>query len=162
MKNEMTLHFDDTVFDKLRGDADQVLQKLLSNMTQKGSMEGKVTITIDVSFIEETVQNMEPNIDGDQRLVHTPKFTHKIGSVLQIKNEQKGGMTCDGMEMVWDEERKEYILKPISGASQMSFYDMGYRDTDDTGINEDKIGIPGDGIGLLTTNEDAGYEDENY
>lgn len=120
----MTLHFDDAVFDKLRGDADQVLQKLLSNMTQKGSTEGKVTITIDVSFIEETVQNMEPDIDGELRLVHTPKFTHKIGSVLQIKNEQKGGMICDGMEMVWDEERKEYVLKPILGGEQMSFYDM--------------------------------------
>jgi hypothetical protein len=121
---EMTLHFDDAVFDKLRGDADQVLQKLLSNMTQKGSTEGKVTITIDVSFIEETVQNMEPDIDGELRLVHTPKFTHKIGSVLQIKNEQKGGMICDGMEMVFDEERKEYILKSILGGEQMSFYDM--------------------------------------
>ena len=120
----MTLHFDDAVFDKLRGDADQVLQKLLSNMTQKGSTEGKVTITIDVSFIEETVQNMEPDIDGELRLVHTPKFTHKIGSVLQIKNEQKGGMICDGMEMVFDEERKEYILKSILGGEQMSFYDM--------------------------------------
>lgn len=120
----MTLHFDDAVFDKLRGDADQVLQKLLSNMTQKGSTEGKVTITIDVSFIEETVQNMEPDIDGELRLVHTPKFTHKIGSVLQIKNEQKGGMICDGMEMVWDEESKEYVLKPILGGEQMSFYDM--------------------------------------
>ncbi len=125
---EMTLHFDDAVFDKLRGDADQVLQKLLSNMTQKGSTEGKVTITIDVSFIEETVQNMEPDIDGELRLVHTPKFTHKIGSVLQIKNEQKGGMICDGMEMVWDEERKEYVLKPILGGEQMSFYDMENKD----------------------------------
>ena len=124
----MTLHFDDAVFDKLRGDADQVLQKLLSNMTQKGSTEGKVTITIDVSFIEETVQNMEPDIDGELRLVHTPKFTHKIGSVLQIKNEQKGGMICDGMEMVWDEERKEYVLKPILGGEQMSFYDMENKD----------------------------------
>ena len=125
---EMTLHFDDAVFDKLRGDADQVLQKLLSNMTQKGSTEGKVTITIDVSFLEETVQNMEPDIDGELRLVHTPKFTHKIGSVLQIKNEQKGGMICDGMEMVWDEERKEYILKPILGGEQMSSYDMENKD----------------------------------
>ena len=125
---EMTLHFDDAVFDKLRGDADQVLQKLLSNMTQKGSTEGKVTITIDVSFIEETVQNMEPDIDGELRLVHTPKFTHKIGSVLQIKNEQKGGMICDGMEMVLDEERKEYILKSILGGEQMSFYDMENKD----------------------------------
>lgn len=88
---ETTLHFEDDTFKKLRTDADQVLQKLLANMAEKGSLEGKMTITIDVSFTEETVQNRDPNIEGDMRIVHTPKFQHKVGSVLQIKNEQKGG-----------------------------------------------------------------------
>ena len=94
---ETTLHFEDDTFKKLRTDADQVLQKLLANMAEKGSLEGKMTITIDVSFTEETVQNRDPNIEGDMRIVHTPKFQHKVGSVLQIKNEQKGDMNCDGM-----------------------------------------------------------------
>lgn len=93
--DEMTLHLKDEVFDKLRNDADEVLQKLLTNMTEKGSTEGKLTITIDISFFEETIQNRNPEIDGDRRLVHTPKFSHKVGSVLQIKNEQKGGINCD-------------------------------------------------------------------
>lgn len=96
---ETTLHFEDDTFKKLRTDADQVLQKLLANMAEKGSLEGKMTITIDVSFTEETVQNRDPNIEGDMRVVHTPKFQHKVGSVLQIKNEQKGDMNCDGMEV---------------------------------------------------------------
>lgn len=46
---ETTLHFEDDTFKKLRTDADQVLQKLLANMAEKGSLEGKMTITIDVS-----------------------------------------------------------------------------------------------------------------
>ena len=96
---ETTLHFEDDTFKKLRTDADQVLQKLLANMAEKGSLEGKMTITIDVSFTEEAVQNRDPNIEGDMRVVHTPKFQHKVGSVLQIKNEQKGDMNCDGMEV---------------------------------------------------------------
>ena len=122
--DEMTLHLKDEVFDKLRNDADEVLQKLLTNMTEKGSTEGKLTITIDISFFEETIQNRNPEIDGDRRLVHTPKFSHKVGSVLQIKNEQKGGVNCDGFEMVYDYGKKEYVLKPILGGEQMSFYDM--------------------------------------
>ena len=36
---ERTLHFEDETFAKLRNDADQVLQKLLSNMAEKGSQE---------------------------------------------------------------------------------------------------------------------------
>lgn len=36
---ETTLHFEDETFKKLRDDADQVLQKLLANMAEKGSPE---------------------------------------------------------------------------------------------------------------------------
>jgi hypothetical protein len=121
---ETTLHFEDDTFKKLRTDADQVLQKLLANMAEKGSLEGKMTITVDVSFTEETVRNRDANIEGDTRVIHTPKFQHKVGSVLQIKNEQKGDMNCDGMEMVWDSEKGEYVLRPITGRDQMSIFDM--------------------------------------
>lgn len=121
---DKTLHFDDDTFKNLRMDADQVLQRLLANMAEKGSLDGRLTITIDVSFIEETVQNRHTNFDGDMRVVHTPKFQHKVGSVLQIKNEQKGNINCDGMEMVWDNEKGEYILRPITGRDQMSIFDI--------------------------------------
>lgn len=121
-----TLHIDDDTFKKMRTDADQVLQKLLKNMAEKGSLDGRLTITLDVSFTEETVQNRDPDIEGDTRIVHTPKFQHKVGSVLQIKNEQKGDMNCDGMEMVWDDEKGEYVLRPITGRDQMSIFDMEY------------------------------------
>lgn len=119
-----TLHIEDEVFKKMRMDADQVLQKLLKNMAEKGSLEGRLTITLDLSFTEEMVQNRDPDIEGETRIVHTPKFQHKVGSVLQIKNEQKGDMNCDGMEMVWDDEKGEYVLRPITGRDQMSIFDM--------------------------------------
>lgn len=119
-----TLHIDDDTFKKMRTDADQVLQKLLKNMTEKGSLNGRLTIILDVSFTQETVQNRDPDIEGDTRIVHTPKFQHKVGSVLQIKNEQKGNMNCDGMEMIWDDEKGEYVLQPITGRNQMSIFDM--------------------------------------
>lgn len=119
-----TLHIEDDTFKNMRMDADQVLQKLLKNMAEKGSLEGRLTITLDLSFTEEMVQNRDPDIDGETRIVHTPKFQHKVGSVLQIKNEQKGDINCDGMEMVWDEDKGEYVLRPITGRDQMSIYDM--------------------------------------
>lgn len=128
--DEMTLHIEDDIFQKLRSDTDQVLQKLLSNMAEKGSLEGKMTITVDVLFAEEQVRNTDPKIDGDFRIVHTPKFQHKVGSTLTIKNEQRGNMNCDGMEMVWDGEKNEYVLKPITGRDQMSIFDMEYPEKD--------------------------------
>lgn len=137
---ETTLHFEDDTFKKLRTDADQVLQKLLANMAEKGSLEGKMTITIDVSFTEETVQNRDPNIEGDMRIVHTPKFQHKVGSVLQIKNEQKG----------------EYVLRPITGRDQMSIFDMEVQNaqepTTDAEIVEGEV-LEGRKIPALPMNE---------
>ena len=118
--DERSLHLQDETFSKLRDDADQVLQKLLANMAEKGSLEGKLGITVDVSFVQETVQNRDANIEGETRVVYTPRFKHKVGSVLQIKNEQKGDMNCDGMEMYWDTEKGEWMLRPITGRDQMS------------------------------------------
>ena len=122
---ETTLHFEDETFKKLRDDADQVLQKLLANMAEKGSPEGKLTITLDVVFDEESIADKK---NGGTRLIHTPKFQHKVGSVLQIKNEQKGNMNCDGMEMVWDDEKNEYVLRSITGKEQMSIFDIEFPD----------------------------------
>lgn len=122
--DERSLHLQDETFSKLRDDADQVLQKLLANMAEKGSLEGKLGITVDVSFVQETVQNRDANIEGETRVVYTPRFKHKVGSVLQIKNEQKGDMNCDGMEMYWDTEKGEWMLRPITGRDQMSIHDI--------------------------------------
>ena len=86
---ETTLHFEDDTFKKLRTDADQVLQKLLANMAEKGSLEGKMTITIDVSFTEETVQNRDPNIEGDMRIVHTRSFSIRLARFCKSRMSRK-------------------------------------------------------------------------
>ena len=88
-ENMKSLKIEDETFEQLREDMNQVLQKLLANMAEKGSTEGKLTVGIDVSFTEEKVANRDPNIPGDSIIVHTPSFSHKVGSVLQIKNEKK-------------------------------------------------------------------------
>ena len=116
-----------------------LIDAVAANMAEKGSLEGKMTITIDVSFTEETVQNRDPNIEGDMRIVHTPKFQHKVGSVLQIKNEQKGDMNCDGMEMIWDNEKGEYVLRPITGRDQMSIFDMEVQNAQESATDAEVV-----------------------
>ena len=129
---EQELHINDELFDGLREDADRVLQKLLKNMVEKGSMEGKVTIGIDVTFVQEFIPNRDPKIEGETRRILTPKFSHKVGSVMQIKNEAKGDRNCDGTELVWDEERGEYVLRPIANTYQMTIFDADFRYVDDS------------------------------
>lgn len=128
---EQELHINDELFAGLRENADRVLQKLLKNMVEKGSLEGKVTIGIDVTFAQEFIPNRDPQIEGETRMVLTPKFSHKVGSVMQIKDEAKGGRNCDGTELVWDEERGEYVLRPIANTDQMTIFDADFRCVND-------------------------------
>lgn len=128
---EQNLHINDSAFEKMRADADMVLQRLIKNMIEKDSMEGKVTITIDVSLTQEYILNRDPNIEGETRRVLTPKLSHKVGSVMQIKNEAKGDTNYDGMELVWDEYSGEYILKPIANTEQMTMFDADFRCVND-------------------------------
>lgn len=128
---EQELHIDDELFAGLREDADRVLQKLLKNMVEKGSLEGKVSIGIDVTFVQEFIPNRDPRIEGETRKVLTPKFAHKVGSVMQIKDEAKGDRNCDGNELVWDEERGEYVLRPIANTEQMTIFDADFRCVND-------------------------------
>lgn len=122
---EQTLRFGDEAFAPVTNDADRVLQKLLKNMMEKGSSEGSLTIKIDVAMVMDVVQNFDPDIEGDTRKVLRPKLSHKVSSVMQIKDESKGNMNNDGYELVWDETLGEYILKPIEQAQQ-SIFDVEY------------------------------------
>ena len=122
------LHISDEVFENMRKDTDRVLQKLIKNMIEKESFEGKVTIGIDVQLFREYIPNRDPRIEGETRAIFTPKFLHKVGSVMQIKNETKGEKNLEGMELVWDEERAEYICKPIANTEQMTIFDAEFRE----------------------------------
>ncbi len=128
---EQNLHINDNCFEKMRADTDMVLQRLIKNMIEKDSMEGKVTITIDISLTQEFIPNRDPNIEGETRRVLTPKLSHKVGSVMQIKNEAKGDTNYDSMELVWDDESGEYILKPIANTEQMTMFDADFRCVND-------------------------------
>lgn len=128
---EQNLHIADSAFEGMRRDADRVLQKLLKNMVEKESLEGSVTIKIDVSLTQEFIQNTDPDIEGETRKVLSPAFTHKVGSMMQIKDEAKGGINYEGMEMVWDDELKEFVVKPIANTTQRTIFDAGFQCVND-------------------------------
>lgn len=128
---EQNLHIADSAFERMQRDADRVLQKLLKNMVEKGSIEGSVTIKIDISLKQELIQNTDPYIEGKTRKVLSPAFMHKVGSMMQIKDEAKGGINYEGMEMVWDNELKEFVVKPIANTTQRTIFDADFQCVND-------------------------------
>lgn len=128
---EQNLHIADSAFERMQRDADRVMQKLLKNMVEKGSIDGSVTIKIDISLKQDFIQNTDPYIEGETRKVLSPTFTHKVGSMMQIKDEAKGSINYEGMEMVWDDELKEFVVKPIANTTQRSIFDADFQCVND-------------------------------
>lgn len=156
---QQELHIEDELLSGMRADANAVLQKLLQNMVEKDSMEGKLTISLEISLVPEWIPNNDPLIEGNTRRVLTPTFSHKVGSMMQIKKEAKGGKICDGYELVWDEERKEYVLRPIANTQQMTIFDTDFRQVD-VEAGSEQAAIEGNAFAALPAPAD-GDESEN-
>lgn len=126
METEKKLDIFNPQFEKMVGDINLTMQKLLRNMIEKGSYEGKITVGIDVSLSEEFVPDMKS--ENEMRRVLNPKFSHKVGSVMQLKTENKGDIINKDMELVFDEESGEYVLRPVTNVDQMSVFDDQFKD----------------------------------
>lgn len=102
-----------------------VLQRLLGNMQQKGASDGSMTVKIEVSFDKEFIPNYDPDIEGESREIAKPKFKHKVTSAVQIKDEKSGNLDTE-MELVFDEDSGEYVMKPIANTQQRSIFDSDF------------------------------------
>lgn len=124
---EKKVVIEDESFGKMRADANTVLQKLIKNMVEKNTLEGKLQINIDISLVPSYVpipKDQQTETSGETRRVLSPKIYHKISSTMQIKDDCKGSYDNEMFEVVWDDTVKAYVLKPVTGAAQMSIYDM--------------------------------------
>lgn len=138
MEDYKELRIEADTFDKLRRDADIVLQRALGTMKEKESMDGKVTITIDIKLVPEFIPNYDPAIQGETRKILKPKFGHKVTSAINIKNEEKGNVNPE-MAMVWDEDKQEYVLTYVNNTSQRSIFDTDFQEAMN---REEEPGVP--------------------
>lgn len=110
---QQELHIEDELLSGMRADANAVLQKLLQNMVEKDSLEGKLTISLEISLTPEWIPNNDPLIEGSTRKALTPKFSHKVGSIMQIKKEEKGGRNVTAMNWYGMKKEKNTFCGPL-------------------------------------------------
>lgn len=121
------LNFESDTFADMKRDMDHVLQRLLATMWEKGSTEGSMALKIDVRLTTGFIPNYDPSVEGESRMIHTPRFSHKVTSAVQIKDEKKGNMDTE-MELVFDEDSGEYVMKPVVNTEQRSIFDSDFED----------------------------------
>ena len=122
------LRLENEIFDGFRSDMNVIIRELLKNMIEKGSEDGKITATIEVGLFPEFTET---------GTTFQPRFIHKVGSVLQLKDQKSGIAPCGDMELVMDERTHTYYLQHIKGKPQMSIYDMDLREEGSEENHED-------------------------
>ena len=120
--NIKKLVLEDSTFEEARQNFNRVLQRLLKNMIDSGSLEGAINLKIDVSLVQEYIPNYDPEVEGESRKIQKPKFKHKVTSSITVKDELSGNKNPE-MELVWDEQMQMYVLDYISETDHRTIFD---------------------------------------
>ena len=164
---EKVLDFDSDTFEDMKQDMNFILQRLIGTMQEKGSIEGSMTLKIDVTMEKEFIPNYDPDIKGETREISKPQFKHKVTSAVKI-NDDKSGTFNNEMEMVMDEDSGVFKLTPIANTQQRSIFDSDFqqKNDDEECVNDGQDGnaiegqcrpaLPGPADGQENTEESGG------
>lgn len=133
-ENDLDLSLNGETFASLKKDFDTILERTIGNMTMKGAEDATITIKLGVSLQKTSVP-----AKGSIREVTKPTFKHDIASVMQVKDKMSGQLTGN-MELVWDDDMKQYVLRPIDDGQTSLFdqdADQGNDYEDPTGEDDD-------------------------
>jgi len=160
VENVKELYLEDETFDEARADFNVVLQRLFKNMLEAQSDEGSITLKIDVTLKSETIENTDPDVDGETRTINITSFSHKATSSVTVKDEMKGSKNPN-MELVWDDETKSYKLQYVANTTQKSIFDKDIQEAMNQPQN-DKAALPGPTNALPDKGEDDDTVDGDY
>lgn len=116
------LVIEDVTFEEARMNFNRVLQRLFKNMLDSNSMDGSINLKFDISLERDYIPNYDPEVEGESREIHIPKFKHKVSSSITVKDELSGNKNPE-MQLVWNEERQMYVLDYITGTDQRTIFD---------------------------------------
>lgn len=85
-----------------------------------------------LSLKKNYIDNFDLLIEGEKRCSITPIFEFKISTSMRMKTEDKQSYDGSGLELYFDEDTGEYILRPISNTMQRSFFDGDFEEVNDS------------------------------
>lgn len=118
--NTIALTLESEIFNELKENFNQILQKTLINMESKESEQAELTLKLKISLINDTAPDFSEVRYRAERDIIRPTFSHKISSVMQTKCEKSGEVMGD-YELVWAQEKGGYVMRPIDNG-QISMF----------------------------------------
>lgn len=110
------------VFNALTSDFDAIMRKTIMNMETKDSEEAEITVKVKVSLKKQEIKCFNYATEGSMKNIIKPEFSHKVSSLMSIKNDLSGKLKGD-FEIVYDKELGKYILRNIADG-QVSIDDV--------------------------------------
>lgn len=117
---EMKIESD--IFEDARASFNDVLQKLFLALANSKSSEGSITLKVNVETIKKSIRNTDMTIESEYRDIICPFFNYKVSSQVAVKNEAAGTNNPE-MELKYDHDKNEFILKQIANTEQKSIFD---------------------------------------
>lgn len=122
-QNIYPLSLNGDTFNGLKADFDMLLRQLLTEMERREEEEATITIKVGVKLEKDRDRDFEANYSDAMRDILKPSFKHDISTVMQIKSKRTGSLG-GSMEMVWDRELCQYVMRPIDNG-QTNLFDSG-------------------------------------
>lgn len=155
MNNYEEMRIESDVFATARENFDLLMQRLFKSMEKNNSDEGSITLKVDLQMSQDWV----PDGKGGSIEINKPVIKHKVSIAVPVKDSMDGKKDA-GMNLVWDEELKRYVLKYINEGGQQSLFDPDYEENLKAGADLDESTmLPGPSNALPDDNGDYEYED---
>ena len=153
MNNYEEMRIESDVFATARENFDLLMQRLFKSMEKNNSDEGSITLKVDLQMSQDWV----PDGKGGSIEINKPVIKHKVSIAVPVKDSMDGKKDA-GMNLVWDEELKRYVLKYINEGGQQSLFDPDNEEITD----QEEINAPGGDTEATDSTDDNGdyeYED---
>lgn len=126
-------------FQKVREDANDILQRLIRSMAEKNSLNGTLTIKIGLSLSKDSITTMVDGQVAGKKDVLIPNIEHNIGYSMKIEGKIRGEANFSDMELAYDEDTGEYVLKPIANTEQGSIFDDQFNPPEPLAIEQKTV-----------------------
>ena len=158
LTNWQEITMESETFSQIRESFNLLLQRLFQKMEQNHSNEGAITLKVDLSVGTDFV----PDGNGNSREVHKPVLKYNINTQVPVKD-GFGGKKDTGMELVYDDELKRYVLKYVSEGGQQSIFDPEYANVvnGDATVVDEQPALPMNAPLLECSKQDASEADNS-
>ncbi len=121
--------------------------KANANLNAQVIYEQFLTVKVGVHLEKDQTRDFRITAYEAMRNITKPTFRHEINTVLQVKD-KKSGSLGGNMELVWDKDLHDYMLREIDNG-QLNLFDRN--EENDVGAGSGDPALPADDNGIIGT-----------